>query len=210
MLDRSIYYNDLKKIETKDYLELIDEEDPYKEIDIICAKLNRIRDALLKESSLAEMGCVVESSAERPIIGTQALDTCYGILFYDRANRRGLVGHGTPSSKVSTLYEMIGRIDDCTEKVIEYLIVPGFRNVDYKDLSGVEELVDVIRKYNFGNIRFVPLVSELGSINLHKNTLTYEFAFDTRNGKFVSEALFFDETEVNPRFIPKSHHGLGM
>lgn len=211
MLDRGIYYNNLKKIETKEYLELIVEDDPYREIDIICAKLNRIKETLLKESSLAEMGCVVESSLERPIIGTQALDTCYGILFYDRKNKKGIVGHGTPSSKVATLYEMIQRIDDGTDKVVEYLIVPGFRNVDYHDVSGVDELLIGLHKYRPSNIRFVPFQIKIESFaKLHKPTLTYEFAFDTRNGKFVSEELFFDETEVNPRYISKSHHGMGI
>lgn len=210
MLDREYYYNDKIEINTKENLQFIIENDPYKEIDEICAKLNRIKNAMLEEASLAEMGCVVESSEDRPIIGTQALDTCYGILFYDRLNKKGVVGHGAPSSKVATLYEMIHRIDDGTEKVVEYLIIPGFRNVDYHDMSGVDELLRGLQKYCQSNIKFVPFQVKIEAFaKLHKPTLTYEFAFDTRNGRFVSEELFFDETEVNPRYIPKSHHGLG-
>ena len=104
MLDREYYYNDKIEINTKENLQFIIENDPYKEIDEICAKLNRIKNAMLEEASLAEMGCVVESSEDRPIIGTQALDTCYGILFYDRLNKKGIVGHGAQSIKVSTLH----------------------------------------------------------------------------------------------------------
>lgn len=211
MLDRDIYYSDLKTIDKKEYIEPIDENDPYKEIDELCAKLNRIKCSLLEQTSLADMGCVVESSEERPIIGTQALDTCFGIMFYDRKNKKGIVGHGAPSSKVATLHEMIGRINDGTEKVVEYLIVPGFRNVDRRDMSGMDELLIGLKKYCPANIKFVPFSSSLeSSVRLDKSTLSYEFAFDTRNGKFVNENIFFDETEVNPRYIPKSHHGLGM
>lgn len=210
MQDIDIFQDNLKVIEKNDYIELIDENDSYKEIDEICDKLNRIKNAMLEEASLAGMGCVVESSDERPIIGTQALDTCYGILFYDRKNKKGIVGHGTPSSKVATLHEMIHRIDDGTDKVVEYLIIPGFRNVDYHDMSGVDELLIGLQKYCPGNIKFVPFQIKIESFaKLHKPTLSYEFAFDTRNGRFVSYELFFDETEVNPRYIPKPHHGMG-
>ncbi len=210
MLDKDFYYNDLTEIKSNNNIQLIVENDPYKEIDEICAKLNRIKYAMLKESSLAEMCCIVESSEERPIIGTQALDTCFGILFYDRKNKKGMVGHGSPSSKVVTLHEMISKVDDGTEKVIEYMIIPGFRNVDRRDTIGVEELLSELRIYCSSNIKFVPFHNDIDlSVKLHKPTLTYEFAFDTRNGKFVSEYVFFDETEVNPRYIPKAHHGLG-
>lgn len=206
MLDRDFYYNDLKIIDKKDEFEFIEENNPYREIDEICAKLNRIKYSLLKKSGLAEMGCVVESSEERPIIGTQALDTCYGILFYDRSAKRGLVGHGSPSGKIGTLCEMISRIDDGTKRVVEYAFVPGFRNVDRRDLTGVTELQMVLGKKCPKNIRFIPFTRDL-KIKLHEPTLSYEFAFDTRSGKSVSEELFFDEVEVNPRFKSKGRYG---
>lgn len=202
MLDRDIYNNDFVPIEKKEPLELIDEYDPYREIDELCAKLNRIKYSMLEEASLADMGRVVESSKERPIIGTQALDTCYGILFYDRVARKGLVGHGSPSGKIGTLYEMIGRLDDGTEKVVEFAIVPGFRNVNRGDLSGFMELQRELAENCPANISFIPFKGDL-QVKLHEPTLTYEFGFDTRNGMSVSESIFFDEVEVNPRY--KSH-----
>lgn len=206
MLDRDELCNDYVKIDYKENFQLIEEIDPYKEIDMICAKLNRIKFSLLEQASLAGMGSVVESSVERPIIGTQALDTCYGILFYDRQAKKGLVGHGSPSGKVATLQEMIGKINDGNERVIECMIVPGFRNVDYGDIKGLNELVRALEEYCPSNIRFVSFPSNVTpEIKLHEPTLTYEFAFDTRNGKFVSNSIFFDELEVNPRFKSKSH-----
>jgi len=210
MLDKDIYFDDYETIEKKDYsLEYKVEYNPYEEIDEICDKLNRIKCSMLEQASMAGMTCVVESSEERPIIGTQALDTCYGILFYDRQARYGVVGHGAPSSKVGTLYEMLRLIDDGTDKVVEFMIVPGFRNVDYKDLSGQQELLEEMMKYSRDSkVKFVPLKGDI-QIKLHEPTLSYEFAFDTRNCKFVSDTIFFDETEVNPRYMPKSNGRYG-
>lgn len=209
MLDNDIYYDNYKEIDKSVPLELIVEDNPYEEIDEICKKLNRIKYSLMEKSSLAGMGCVVESTEDKPIVGTQALDTCYGILFYDRFAKKGIVGHGSPSGKIGTLYEMIRRINDGNDKVIEYMIVSGFRNVDRGDSRGLEELLAEIRKNSMGNIKFVPLKVEINGIKLHEPTLTYEFAFDTRNGKFVSEELFFDEVEVNPRYISQSRGRYG-
>lgn len=207
MLDKNIIYNSkekfIKKIDNMDNIDYIFVNNPYNEMDEICAKLNRVKYSLLEKASIAHMGCVVESSEERPIIGTQALDTCYGILFYDRAAKKGIVGHGFPSGKVGTLCEMIRRIDDGTNKVVEYVIIPGFRNTDRKDLTGITELQMVLEKMCPKNIKFIYLKSDL-QVKLDEPTLSYEFAFDTRNGKSVSESLFFDEEEVNPRYISHS------
>lgn len=41
-------------------------------------------DQLIARSSIADMDQVVVSTPDKPIIGTMALDTCFGILFYDR------------------------------------------------------------------------------------------------------------------------------
>lgn len=206
MLDR--YNFDNKKIiKDTDSIKEIISYDPYENIDKICNMLNRIKYALLEKTSFAGLGCVVESSEKTPIIGTVALDTCYGILFYDRENKYGLVGHGLPSGKLRTLHKMINKINEGTEKVIEYIIVPGFRNVDRRDMSGLDELLDELEKLCPSNIKFVPLQTSKSDIKLDNRTLSYEFAFDTEIGEFVSSSIFFDECEVNPRFIRSGHRG---
>lgn len=207
MLDRDKYYNDYIMIPEVDNNQLIEERDPYREIDEICAKLNRTRDSLLERASLAEMGEIVESSLEKPIIGTAALDTCYGILFYDRESKKGLVGHAIPSRKLDLLGNMINLLSDGENKTIEYLIVSGFRNENRGDRSGLEELRLELERLAPPNINFVLLMDQGNGVNLHNATLSYEFAFDVRSGKFVSDILFFDETDFNPRFKPKSHMG---
>ena len=44
---------------------------------------------LITHSNIADMDQVVVSTSDKPIIGTQALDTCFGILLYDRKNKFG-------------------------------------------------------------------------------------------------------------------------
>lgn len=207
VLDTEKYYNDYTLIPEVDNNQLIEEIDPYKEFDEICAKLNRTRDALLERANIAEMGEIVESSLGKPIIGTAALDTCYGILFYDRESKKGFVGHAVSSRKLDILGSMINLLPDGENKTIEYLIVSGFRNENRGDFSGVEELMMELERLTPPNINFIPLVDQGNGVNLHKATLSYEFAFDTRNGKFLSDIIFFDETDFNPRFKPKSHRG---
>lgn len=170
-------------------------------IDEYCDKMNTIKNALLKKTSLAKMDEIVASSKEKPVIGTQALDTCYGILFYDRESKEGICGHAVPSYLTNLLNKMINLFG--TEKrTIEYLIVPGFRNVERKDFRGLEELENVLFNRTSPNIQLVPLKNDSHGIKLHDNTLSYEFAFDTISGEFVTEYVFFDDIEHNPRYIP--------
>ena len=42
---------------------------------------------LITHSNIAGMDQVVVSTSDKPIIGTQALDACFGILLYDRKNK---------------------------------------------------------------------------------------------------------------------------
>lgn len=219
MLDERVYKsNNIDKIETGNKIDnkIIEASDSsyytierdesdfeYEQFDKICEEANRLKYFLESKASLAEMGETVESTKQRPIIGTMALDTCYGILLYDRKNKWGIVGHGAPSSKDAMLKAMLARVNDGTKREIEYLIVPGFRNVDYRDFSGSDQLMNIINLCKFPNIKLVPL-STLPEVKLHTNTLSYEFAFDTQSGEFVTNFLFFDECEVNPRFIPKN------
>ena len=78
-VDDEIFY----KIEKPDLNIEIVEENPFQEYDSYCDKMNEIKYRTLEKTSLVGMGRVVESTKERPVIGTQALDTCYGILFYE-------------------------------------------------------------------------------------------------------------------------------
>ena len=90
---------------------------------------------LLPRTQLARAGEIVVSSKKQSVIGTTALDTCWGIIFYDRKNKMGMVGHGLPSSKQATLLKMINMLGS-TPRIIEYRIIPGYRN--YEDVKQLE------------------------------------------------------------------------
>ena len=195
-VDDEIFY----KIEKPDLNIEIAEENPFQEYDAYCDKMNRIKYGMLKKTILAEMGRVVESTKERPVIGTQALDTCYGILFYDRASKEGIVGHAVPSQLISVLVEMLKWLEGRTG-LIEYMILPGFRNVDRKDYSGFKELHDYMLEHTPDNIKMIPLKDMRSEFRLDQASLSYEFAFDTSKGEFVTEYVFFDSIEHNPRYI---------
>ena len=149
------------------------------------------RNELKKYSLIASMNQIVVSSIDKPIIGTTALDTCYGIVFYDRKNKKGAVGHAPPSNKISILRQMI-RIFDTNEVLeIEYGIVPGIRNEERKDYSAEEELFSYLMNNKPKNISFIPFKSDLG-VEICPNVYAYEFAFDVNSGKSVSDLLFYN------------------
>ncbi len=192
-IDKNLYYEE--KIADP-------EEEAYGLFDRYCEKMNRLKYELLSKSSLAGMGCIVKSTPVRPIVGTQALDTCYGILFYDRHKREAFCGHAAPSSLAPTMYQMIKALGD-KPRIVEYMIIPGFRNEDRGDYSGLEELTECMRNSTPCNIRFKTFNYGYSRVvNLDDRTLSYEFAFDASKGEFVTSTLFFDETKHNPRYIP--------
>lgn len=195
-VDDEIFY----KIEKPDLNIEISEENPFQEYDAYCDKMNRIKYGMLKKTILAEMGRVVVSTKERPVIGTQALDTCYGILFYDRASKEGIVGHAVPGQLTSVLAEMMTWLDGRVG-IIEYMILPGFRNVDRHDYSGFNELRDYMLEHVPDNVKMTSLKDMRGGFRLHQESLSYEFAFNTSTGEFTTEYVFFDSIEHNPRYI---------
>ncbi len=189
----------------KDYnIQLIEDPDEatYREYDMYCDKMNAMKNTLLSKTSLAHMGEYVKSTKERPVVATQALDTCYGILFYDREKHQALCGHAVPSSLIGMLVRLIEELGD-DERIIEYLIVPGFRNVDRKDYSGLDELTKYLYENKPKSIKFKPLMTGgIDNVHLDARSLSYEFAFDAESGLFVTSIVFFDATLHNPRYIP--------
>ncbi len=130
---------------------------------------------LEQHASIAHMGEIVVSSNEKPIIGTTALDTCFGIVFYDRKNKKGIVGHAYDSGKIAIMNDMIGLLEKNDDQVIEYAIVSGYRNVERKDYSGEEELLKYLQMRCPKNIKLIPFNGL--NIRVCSNVLAYEFAF---------------------------------
>ncbi len=200
--DKLLYYDYIK--DKNDYdLQLIEdpEELAYREYDIYCDEMVAKKNAMLDKTIEAHMCHFVKSTNEKPIVATSALDTCYGILFYDRERKEAFCGHAAPGQLVSLLSEMLEVLGN-ENRVIEYMFLPGFRNVDRKDYRGIEELRNYLYSNKPSNVKITPLkVKGIDGINLDDRTLSYEFAFDAVSGEFVTSTLFFDVTLHNPRYI---------
>lgn len=165
-------------------------------------KLDKLKYLLIQKSTLASIGCVVYSTEKKPIVGTMALDTCHGILFYNRSKKVAIVGHETPGSTSATrkILSAISKSSD-ENQVWEYLIISGFRNVERKDNKKENIIRNIILLFKKPNIRLIPFTDiSTNAIKLDEQTLSYEFAFDAESGKFVTNILFFDITEFDPRY----------
>ena len=77
--DRDFILNDMF-----DEFSDIEVDKEFREYDEETKKMLKIKSFLEDRSCLSSMYQVVCSTKDKPIIGTTSLDTCYGILFYDR------------------------------------------------------------------------------------------------------------------------------
>ena len=157
-------------------------------------------DQLIARSSIADMDQVVVSTPDKPIIGTQALDTCFGILFYDRKNKFGICGHADPYNTFGIIVEMLKQIPESTEGIIEYTIVPGYRAMKQKKFEREDEIQDILRNYMSINpkIHFTSLKTPLNP-SMPNGLLCYDFAFDTISGKDVTSIVFKNYAEEQRR-----------
>lgn len=157
-------------------------------------------DQLIARSSIADMDQVVVSTPDKPIIGTMALDTCFGILFYDRKNKFGICGHADPYNTFGIIVEMLKQIPESTEGIIEYTIVPGYRAMKQKKFERENEIQDILRNYMSINpkIHFTSLKTPLNP-SMPNGLLCYDFAFDTISGKDVTSIVFKNYAEEQRR-----------
>lgn len=157
-------------------------------------------DQLIARSSIADMDQVVVSTPDKPIIGTMALDTCFGILFYDRKNKFGICGHADPYNTFGIIGEMLKQIPESTEGIIEYTIVPGYRTMKQKKFEREDEIQDILRNYMSINpkIHFTSLKTPLNP-SMPNDLLCYDFAFDTISGKDVTSIVFKNYAEEQRR-----------
>lgn len=157
-------------------------------------------DQLIARSSIADMDQVVVSTPDKPIIGTMALDTCFGILFYDRKNKFGICGHADPYNTFGIIVEMLKQIPESTEGIIEYTIVPGYRAMKQKNFEREDEIQDILRNYMSINpkIHFTSLKTPLNP-SMPNGLLCYDFAFDTISGRDVTSIVFKNYAEEQRR-----------
>lgn len=155
---------------------------------------------LILHANIAHMNQIVVSTDEKPIIGTQALDTCFGILFYSRKNKFGICGHASPNNIRDITLEMLKKIPINVEGEIEYVIVPGYRAMEQHNFKKIEE-IKMVLTYYMSMVKKIQFVSLKTSVNptMPKGLLCYDFAFDTSHGVDVTNAIFRNSIEEQNR-----------
>lgn len=153
--------------------------------------------------NLVSMDTADISTIDKPIIGTQALATCFAILLYERTKKMALVAHASVNY-YKALMNLIELIDNSSENIFEYLIIPGYYSLQEDHYGIYKKLFKLFNYTEFLNSKFVPFrkykkLEEI--IKLDKKTLSYEFAFDARTGKFVNNKVYFgiEYLEINDK-----------
>ena len=149
----------------------------------------KIQKMLQEHSNMAELNQFVISSKGKSIIGTCALAVCDGIVFYDRNNKWGMVGHAVDGYKIALLSKMLESLPNDKDRVIEYAIISGYDNVVNGNFGDVNEMANYLRNNCPTNIKLVPLQTDSLGIQVSQD-YAYEFAFDVNSGMSVSEWLF--------------------
>ena len=137
---------------------------------------------LKSHAKIAHMDQIVTSDEDKYIIGTTALDTCTGILFYDFVSKKGMVGHASPHNTIGIIIQMLHNIDSTKKTIIGYSFVSGYRVMERKDDTAINicrEYMEAFSKLH-SNIKFVPQSID---VKICDNILAYEFAFNTKTGK---------------------------
>ncbi len=149
--------------------------------------------ALKKKAQIAYMNEIVASTSDKPIVGTVALATCYGIVFYDRKHKLGIVGHASSSKLLDILDEMMTYFTIDKEITIEYAIIPGYDNVLNNHLEGLNILEDYLIKNTPMAVKLVPFKGI--DLFVHEELGSYSFAFNALNGLPVTKYLFYSDNE---------------
>lgn len=127
------------------------------------------------------------STEDRPIIGTDALATCVGVLIYNENKKQAIVAHVAPE-QYEILYKILDLLiqNDWLSDNIKYLVIPGYYEEHYNTkeyledaLSSFEKMLDY-KKINNG-------------IKINEKYTCHYFAFDSRTGNFITDKVYFGE-----------------
>lgn len=142
---------------------------------------------MTKKFNLVGMGDVQISTSERPIVGTDCLATCIGILLYCEEDKKAIVAHAT--SDIMPVLDRIFKLvvnNKLYRKPLKYKIIWG-TDREPAEYYGVDEIL----KKHFDS--YIPFDDEFvkRGVMTNENTFSNEFAFDASTGEFVTDKVFF-------------------
>lgn len=145
---------------------------------------------LTKKMILVGMNDAKISTEEKPIIGTDALATCLGVLLYSEEKKQAIVAHvsSNPIPALDKIFQIM--IDNKLLKTqFKYKIFFGY----YKDAAEYYQVEDILEKHFKDFIPFDEEEIPTDAINTVLPLGANEFAFDASTGKFVTNKVLFGQ-----------------
>lgn len=135
------------------------------------------------------------STEERPIIGTEALATCVGILLYSVADKKAIVGHCSfdVEDVLTKTIDLISQ-NNIGNGLIKYKIIPGYYYNHYEVRKKLEKFYASYPEV------FIPFDEDEISDNAIESVddiPSHRFAFDASSGKFVTDKVLFGIDYLN-------------
>lgn len=140
-----------------------------------------------KHFKMVHMDEIDISNETFPIIGTQALGPCVGILVYSEEHKRAIVAHIADNTLdyFPLLLDIIYAYNLTTSK-LKYKVIEGYYENGYKIAEVLEQ-----QFRSLPNL-FIPFDAlKDNAINKDDSTTSREFAFNASTGEFVTEKVFF-------------------
>jgi len=151
------------------------------------------KELLTKKLTLITMNDAQISTKDKPIIGTEALATCIGVLLYNEEKKLAIVAHIAPSSieGIEKIFKII--LDNkLHNENFKYLIIPGY----YEEHYNTKELIEKHLSH------FTPFKKDEipdNAIKINRDYESKEFAFNASTGNFVTDKVYFglDYQKIN-------------
>lgn len=159
---------------------------------------------LTQKMKLVDMYKADISTDNSPIIGTQALATCVGVLVYCPQARKAIVAHAATESYPIFKQIMNLIFDNGLENLtFKYLIIRGYY---YNHYNVYEDLDSAFRSLSPMFEPFLETELSQDAVMKDPELPAYQFAFDSISGTFVSDKVLYgiDYNNVhNSEDIPK-------
>lgn len=171
-----------------------------------------MKEELTKLFEKVDCNSVAISTPEKPIVGTEGLVTCFGLLLYDSEAHEAIVAHigvedddthkaiaGYPNIKwYKIVNDALDLIKLDKKRIFKYVIIPGFDSKISDPHKIKEKLIRYLTNTSSDIIEFVPFEDNSNiDIKISLEFLSNQFAFDSRSGKFVSHDVFYGMDYVN-------------
>ena len=163
------------------------------------------REILTKKFTMVGVNDARISTDEKPIVGTEALATCIGVLLYSEEKKIAIVAHvsSQPMETIDKIFNIIVK-NKLYSVNFKYKIIPGYYEEHY-------EVEDILKKHLSHFTPFEDNEITEKDIRISEEYTSKEFAFDASTGKFVTDKVYFglDYLSVNGYDIDSQNKKIG-